>query len=274
MDSSRPKRSYRIGELSRLFGIGVDSLRYYEREGLLAPTREANGYRSYALDDLYKLSVIRDLVGLGFSVKQIKEYLDGQSVEKTRALIGRELAAIDAQIERLRDSRDTLVRQLNTLNGIEDSPWGAIAVERRGERRCVELAARLEQDAEMDLVIKRLQRRHEQALPHLANAQIGAVLALDDIRTGATNVYDAVFFVVDDPTGPCDLVLPAGDYLTCHYRGAYEQNGPLVRQMLTYAEAHGLAPQPLALELYLVDNRTTADEDEYASVLEIPLVES
>ena len=57
--------------------MGPDSLRYYERLGLLRPRRdEDNGYRLYSLRDIYKLSVIRDLRTLGLSMVQIKEYLD------------------------------------------------------------------------------------------------------------------------------------------------------------------------------------------------------
>ena len=62
------KDFYKISEISRLYGVGPDSLRYYERLGLLRPRRdEDNGYRLYSLRDIYKLSVIRDLRTLGRS---------------------------------------------------------------------------------------------------------------------------------------------------------------------------------------------------------------
>ena len=52
---------YKISEISKLYGIGADSLRYYERLGILRPRREANGYRLYSLKEMYKLNIIRDL---------------------------------------------------------------------------------------------------------------------------------------------------------------------------------------------------------------------
>ena len=91
------KDFYKISEISRLYGVGPDSLRYYERLGLLRPRRdEDNGYRLYSLRDIYKLSVIRDLRTLGLSMVQIKEYLDGQSVESTLALLEREVAVLES----------------------------------------------------------------------------------------------------------------------------------------------------------------------------------
>ena len=71
------KDYYKINEISKLYGIGVDSLRYYERLGILKPRRDTNGYRLYDLKDMYKLTVIRDLRKLDFSMSQIKEFLDG-----------------------------------------------------------------------------------------------------------------------------------------------------------------------------------------------------
>ena len=66
------KDYYKIGEISRLYGIGTDSLRYYEELGILKPRRDQNGYRLYSLKDIYKLNVIRDLRLLDFSMEQIK----------------------------------------------------------------------------------------------------------------------------------------------------------------------------------------------------------
>ena len=66
------KDYYKINEIAKLYGIGVDSLRYYERLGILKPRRDTNGYRLYSLKEMYKLNMIRDLRRLNFSMEQIK----------------------------------------------------------------------------------------------------------------------------------------------------------------------------------------------------------
>ena len=75
------KDRYKIGEISKLYAIGADSLRYYEKIGALHPRRDANNYRLYTLNDIYRLSIIRDLLGLDFSMTQIKQYLDDQTLD-------------------------------------------------------------------------------------------------------------------------------------------------------------------------------------------------
>ena len=77
------KQYFKIGEISKLYQIGVDSLRYYEELGLLTPKRGKNGYRLYRLDDIWRLNVIRDLRGLGFSMERIREYLTNRSIDTT-----------------------------------------------------------------------------------------------------------------------------------------------------------------------------------------------
>jgi len=56
----------RIGELARQAGCGVDTVRYYEREGLLAPADRGNGnYRQYGEADVERLTFIPQLPGVG-----------------------------------------------------------------------------------------------------------------------------------------------------------------------------------------------------------------
>ena len=81
------KDQYTIHEIAELYGVGPDSLRYYEKLGLIHPRRGANGYRLYSLSDIYRLNIIRDLLGLGFDTARIREYLDGLSVENTQAML-------------------------------------------------------------------------------------------------------------------------------------------------------------------------------------------
>jgi len=70
------KKYFKIGEIAKLYHIGTDSLRYYEKLGILTPKRSENDYRLYSLHDIWRLNVIRDLRNLDFSMEQIKDYLN------------------------------------------------------------------------------------------------------------------------------------------------------------------------------------------------------
>lgn len=79
------KEYFTIGELANLFAIDVQTLRYYDSIGLLVPAhRDAqSGYRLYKFDQIYQVASIRYLKRLGYSLKQIRQYLDSRTLEHT-----------------------------------------------------------------------------------------------------------------------------------------------------------------------------------------------
>ena len=86
---------YKIGEIAALYGISTDILRYYEELGILVPRRAPNGYRVYRTEDLWCLNVIRDLRELGFSMDQIRSYIENRSIGSTLELFQKEMHVIE-----------------------------------------------------------------------------------------------------------------------------------------------------------------------------------
>lgn len=67
----------KIGELARRTDVGIDTVRYYEREGLLPKAvRLASGYRDYEAQDVRRLRFIRRAKALGFTLPEIRDLLD------------------------------------------------------------------------------------------------------------------------------------------------------------------------------------------------------
>lgn len=70
-------QKFTIGRLARAGGVGVETIRYYERLGLLSqPRRPVSGYRTYNEDHLLRLQFIKRAQGLGFTLDEIGELLD------------------------------------------------------------------------------------------------------------------------------------------------------------------------------------------------------
>ena len=66
----------KIGEIASQADVNVQTIRFYEREGLLRnPTRTASGYRSYEREDLERVRFIRVCQGLGFTLREVKQLL-------------------------------------------------------------------------------------------------------------------------------------------------------------------------------------------------------
>ncbi|NBW75819.1 MAG: MerR family transcriptional regulator [Sphingomonadaceae bacterium] len=77
----------KIGEFSAAAGVGRDTVRYYERMGLLpAAVRNGAGYRVYCDQDLERLQFIRHVHEAGFSLEQIRDLLEASPVNQDRVL--------------------------------------------------------------------------------------------------------------------------------------------------------------------------------------------
>ena len=105
-------RTFNIGELARGAGVPIDTVRYYERNGLLAPAgRLESGYRRYGEAELGRLRFIRRAKALGFSLAEIGELLalsETPDVARVKQAAERKLADVEARIAELGRVRDGL----------------------------------------------------------------------------------------------------------------------------------------------------------------------
>ena len=110
------KKFYKIGDVSKIYNISTDILRYYEKIGLLIPdSRKENGYRYYSEKQLWKLSNIRNLRKLGVGLKEITEFLETRSITKTEKMIDFQLEKIDKTIEQLLLLKSELENKKNNI---------------------------------------------------------------------------------------------------------------------------------------------------------------
>ena len=108
-------RRLRIGELAASAGISPDTVRHYERCGLLPPAeRSAGGYREFPFEALAQLRTVRAALAVGFSIAELARILGerrngGTPCRKVRALAAEKLAEVERQERELRALRRALI---------------------------------------------------------------------------------------------------------------------------------------------------------------------
>ena len=112
-----------IGQVARHAGVGIETVRFYERQGLLAePARKESGYRQYAEDVVGRLRFIRRAKELGFSLKEIKELLalrvdPTTTCAEVRSKAAAKIADVEQKIEALQRIRKALVKLTAVCRG-------------------------------------------------------------------------------------------------------------------------------------------------------------
>jgi MerR family mercuric resistance operon transcriptional regulator len=112
-----------IGEVAKAAEIGVETIRFYEREGLIAePPRRASGYRQYPREAIRRLRFIRRAKELGFTLREIGELLSlrvdpSTTCADVRAMARAKIEDIDGRVAELHRIKDVLERLARSCRG-------------------------------------------------------------------------------------------------------------------------------------------------------------
>lgn len=266
------KEYYKIGEISKIYGIGRDSLMYYEEIGILKPFRDKNGYRMYSISDIWRLNLIKELRSLNFSMKKIKEYLDDRNIETTNKILNEEINLIDEKIRELVNYRESINKRLDSINNvINDSNINEIKVEYINKRKALKLNADIKKDEDVDFLIQKLQKEYEDRFNILGNNNIGAVFNLEKINQGIFNEFKSVFCFLEDNEDIYNIIVDEGYYVTLTYKGSYKNNKEYINKMLDFINTNKYEVIKEPIEIYKIDIHETGIIEEFITEIQIPI---
>lgn len=112
-----------IGRVSRLAGVGVQTVRYYERRGLLADPRDGHdGYRHYPADTLDRIRFIKRAQSLGFTLEEVRELLSlrvdpGARCDDVRRRAAQKLESVERKLADMRAMKRSLRKLISACDG-------------------------------------------------------------------------------------------------------------------------------------------------------------
>ena len=119
---------YRIGELAKLADVTADTIRYYEKQGMLScGERNNSGYRQYSDSDVQRLRFIRYAKTIGFTLEAIKELLSlridpaHHTCHESKSIVDSRLEEVEYKLSELARMRDSLKRLSNACCGTSHS---------------------------------------------------------------------------------------------------------------------------------------------------------
>jgi MerR family mercuric resistance operon transcriptional regulator len=112
-----------ISQLARKAGINLETIRYYERRGLIPkPPRNASGHRQYSQEDIARTKFIKRTQALGFSLREILEILSlrmepGKTCGDMKARVEAKIEDVGQKIDDLRQMREALLKLVSKCTG-------------------------------------------------------------------------------------------------------------------------------------------------------------
>lgn len=123
--------TYTIGQVAERAGVGVETVRFYQREGLIEqPPRQGTSHRRYSNATIARLRFVRGAQNLGFSLKEIEDLMSlrvapGASKADVKARAEAKIEEIRAKMEDLQRMRDSLLKLIGSCDGsgaLDDCP--------------------------------------------------------------------------------------------------------------------------------------------------------
>jgi DNA-binding transcriptional MerR regulator/effector-binding domain-containing protein len=278
-----------IGEMAKLRHVTVDTLRHYDKIGLLKPYHidPDTGYRYYSISQYEVLGTIKELRTIGFSLEEIKQFLTNRNVKKSVQLLQKSMDDLQGKIKKLQDIHHILITRIYNIEHFTSSYKNSdIVIKQFEEREYIQLARPVswEDTENLYLGFLELENMIGGIIPVLASNKFGDFIKeeyFDEIRKSSdfsrnlSEYQSQVFILVQDekseqPTKKLDK----GIYICSYYGGIVRGKMlPQLKKLLHYCDTHGYIIIGDAIRIMQVDVSLTDQYDEAFYEIQIPIQE-
>lgn len=236
-----------VGQMAELNHVSRQTLRLYDREGLLSPCRrgDSNSYRYYDIKQSAVLDLIQHMKSLGMNLKDIKTQLDNKDLSYLENILHQKYRQIDEEIRELKVQRRAVERMLESYERYRVAPPdGTVVLEYIGKRQmyCINTGTNFYDYGieEYESILRRLRDRISQdRLPQIYFCNAGTILRRENLLAGRFYSTE-VFVFVDREFVSEDLIatVPAANYL-CIYCDNFYKEKEYARRLLDKAVREG-----------------------------------
>ena len=251
-----------IKEFSSFTKVNQSTLRYYDDIGLLpAAERGENNYRYYTPFQLITLNFINVLIDLGIPLSTIKELNEHRTPEHLITLLSRQEIQLDYQLHELRTAYSIIHTYRDNIQDGLLANENEISVQDFGEARLI-LGPQNDFTGH-DTFYETFIRFCNAADDYRINLRYPVGGYHDEMKSFLKTPGEPTKFFSFDPNG--NTVRKPGKYLVAFARGYYGQFGALAEKMADYAKEHDLAFNGPVYSIYLLDEVSTINPDQYLS---------
>lgn len=266
------KTRYSIGDMSSICNISRKTLRYYEELGLISSTRnDFNNYRYYTDDALLAIPVIKYYKQMGFTLEEMRAFIDGQDTGMYRTIrtsfqakirdLDKEQEEIHRRYLAVRDWHDLIVEAEMVMDhGIQD-----VAI------KYVEAAAHvfLEQDFEDDIRAAVINIAFTNYVEQLGNEVSGPVILNFSSHAARVEGETQKIRILQKTLLPCPAEQTATIggcmMVTCYHIGPLETIGDTYAKVTRWAQRHGYILGEESCERYVADYWTTKNSAQFVT---------
>lgn len=263
-----------ITDMAKLRDVTTETLRHYDRIGLLPPdfVNERN-VRYYSVLKYEKLGTIKELKQLGMSLSEIKGYFENRNYQSSRALLEKQNELIQDQMKSLINLQEKINGKISFLNGIESSvKVGKPYIKHLPKRYYISSEKKVKNEIELSYEAMRLEQKiykNEECVPIYATARYGGIFSLQDRNEKSVRL---IIFLENETDIRDSMVLPEGKFLCVQSRGSFWEREKSLRLLYRIIEEEKYKiVKPIIIENVLIDYTITDIEEERLFEFQIPI---
>ena len=235
-----------IGQMAELNHVSEQTLRLYDKEGLLVPrcVDPVTGYRYYHIIQSAKLDLIQNMKIYGMTLRQIRSFLDSNDPAALREMLSEQAASIEERIRQLRRSQSATTRTLDNYRRYEAMPRnGEIFLEYIPERCIFRYSCDVnyfdQDESGYEYMLRQMKTNlvaNNMPLSYFTN--IGTIIRREHLVPDALFSNEVFLFVDEDDSSQAMETLPAASYL-CLCSDEFSMEAANVRRLLDYVQTRG-----------------------------------
>ncbi len=235
---------FSVGEISKLTNVPIQTLRYYDKMGLLKPAyiNKQNNYRYYSLNQFIKIDLLKQCKLIGLSLKEIEELIKNEiSVDSMLKIIDQQRKVLDEKIKELEVVKSYINFLDDKLRETKEVEENKIFVKYNDKRVVKKYECILNDEKDIELNLRKILLKSEKD-NWMLHSQLVFQSSLDKLRKEDRVVYTAIMLYKHENInkGTENIILPKGNYLTMYYDDGYKNNLRYYKMMLDYIDKNDI----------------------------------
>ncbi|MDF2676878.1 MAG: putative transcriptional regulator, MerR family [Bacillota bacterium] len=267
------KDNFLIGELSKIFHVSTDTLRHYDKIGLLNPSYDdSNRYRFYSVRDFFKLSRILFFKDLDIPLQDIKNYMNNKNTINLVTILKNKEKAIDIKINKLINLQKKITAKLDLLGSIKQE-LNVVKIKHMPQRIGILLNVN---DSNNEYELKQSIKKNQEYFKlssMLIEGQLYTSLEKDDMINGI--FYKFKYFIeiisTEDIVTGHMTIFPEREYACVVFKGCYNDTQKHYKILVQWINENGYEILGDSIKKNIVDYDFSDSENEYVSEIQIPI---
>lgn len=266
------KEKLSIGEFAKLRNITTETLRHYDRVGLLKPNSvdKKTGYRYYSILQYEQAVTIKELRQLGMSIKEIKKYFNNRNLKQSVNLLKDKHKELQSKIKELQELEMVIGEKVNLLEKNSNKDLDQIFIKEIEERRVITIDHLSTDEIESSYMWVELENTQKGIAPLVASDKLGIIVNLENLRPykAFIEISDNDYINLEDKN---KILLSRGLYVCKYYKGNIQDGKKDINKIIEYIKKEGYEICGDLIKNVQVDITVTDNINELLFELQIPI---